>query len=145
MKLLITRSISTTPESGARIRLLLFWDLQTNGAASPAFTSISSLTEGLLDDSVITSRTICPRNYRTKDRYNILMDKLVIMNLDDVGTNLQKLIKKNIALSGAKIKYSDSGVTVASQPSRSLQMFALTNAANLINAQWSFRFWYTDP
>jgi len=145
MKFLLTRTIASNAAAATRLRLLLFWDVQANGVASPMYTSTSSLTEGVLDDSVIASRTICPRNYRTKNRYHILMDKLVIMNLDDIGCNMQKLIKKNISLGGAKIKYSDSGATIAAQTSRSLQLFAISGTADTISAQWSFRFWYTDP
>jgi len=144
-KCFLTRSPATNVLSALSVRLILFWDMQTNGANPDMIASTSTLTGALLDDSTCTNLMLCPHNYRTKHRYHILMDKLVIINFNDIGSNCQKKVKKNLNLGGAKIKYSDSGSGISSQTSRSLHMFALSSATALMpTPRWFFRTWYTD-
>lgn len=131
--------------SANEVRCILFWDIQTNGTGPIQATSVSPVT-GLLDNATIVPTVISPHNYRTKNRYHVIMDKWLVLNPDSTGVNLTKMIKKNVKLSSAKIKYSDSGSTVASTVSRSLWLLVCANASGVtdVTPTISARFWYTD-
>jgi len=59
-----------------RVRMIVFWDTQTNGAN----TSISGLVTSLMNASGTLTGTYDFRNQRTIDRYKILYDKVYTMN-----------------------------------------------------------------
>jgi len=125
------------------VRIVVFWDKQTNGVGPTAFTSTST-AEGLLDNAIINS-TYCPHNYRTKDRYVVLYDKRHIMNPDSTGVNLTKSFKFRTNLGGARIKYSGTGAVIGDLPSRGL--FVLVQGSDFdatTSVLVSSRLWFTD-
>ncbi|MGN5493394.1 hypothetical protein, partial [Campylobacter coli] len=70
----------TTASINSQIyRFIVFWDLQTNGVGPTQLTSTSLIT-GVLDNGTITDALISPHNYRTRERYHILYDKLHHVN-----------------------------------------------------------------
>lgn len=128
---------------GDFIRCILFWDLQTNGTGPVLFSS-TSLNTGLLDDSVISNGVISPHNYRTKHRYKVLMDKCLTINPASSAVEPQLVFKKSISLHNARIKYSDSGATIASIVSRGLCFAILCTASTTAVPALGFRTWYID-
>lgn len=71
--------------AATRIRCILFWDQQANGAL-PVLIGAAN-TASLLDTSVITDSTIAPRNYNTIKRYKILYDKSFQINPNTILNN----------------------------------------------------------
>lgn len=138
-KFFVRHAIGANPDS---YRIIVFWDMQTNGVGFTPLTSISP-SLGLLDDSVIANPLLAPHNYRCSDRYTILHDKVRHINPQSTNTVWEKIINKNIKLSGARIKYSGSGGTVADLTSRALSVYCYSNTT-LSLSQISVRFWYTD-
>lgn len=136
---------TTASANYSTIRCLVFWDMQNNGTGPTVFTT-SDLAQGVLDDTTIGSIFLCPHNYRTKERYHILMDKVLVMNPNATDTKQEIFYKKNIKLSGAKIKYSNSSGGYASVTSRALWILILADAttASEVTPVNSARFWYTD-
>jgi len=65
-----------------KYRIIVFWDKQANGAA-PTLAATTDPSKAILDDNIIGSLNYSPHNYRTKDRYMILMDKLYSINPQD--------------------------------------------------------------
>lgn len=129
-----------------RWRLIIFWDTQANNAA-PTLLATSNASLALLDDNIIGNVLLSPHNYRTKDRYKVLMDKMIIQNTADSTAQEQRLIKKNFRLGGAKIKFGGTGTTVANSVSRALYCWAInSNDGVATNGAWQFtaRLWYTD-
>lgn len=124
-------------------RIILFWDKQANGRAPEPLAS-TSLSEGLLDDTVITDLMLSPHNYRTKQRYQILVDKVVKVNPLSTAVLDSRIFKRNLSLGGAKVKYSDSTGNISSASSRSLVAF-ITGGGNSSNTSYIFssRFWFT--
>lgn len=138
------RFTKTASPNSSMYRVIVFWDKQTNGIGPYQLTSISSV-DGLLDNSVVTNGIMAPHNYRTKNRYKILMDKTYTLNAQSSSMVPYLNIKRNFKLGGAKIKYSSSGGTYTSIPSRSLWYIILSDAQGLADAyQHTFQVWYTD-
>jgi len=143
LKYRISKTTASAASQGHRF--ILFWDMQTNGVGPIQFTS-TSLTTGLLDNSTITDPLLVPHNYRTKDRYHILFDKVVIHQPSSTSTLEMTITKKNIKLGGAKIKYSSSSSAVTALASRSLWLMFLGNASAVTDSTPGIvcRVWYTD-
>jgi len=143
MKFRLTKSVASANVN--IVRVLVFWDLQTNGVGPIQFTSTSPNT-GLLDNLTITDRLLSPPNYRAKERYKILYDKVFIDNAQSSAMTEAKFIRRNFKLGGAKIKYSDSNGNTASLVSRSLWFMILGNTASTTETAPgnSFRFYFTD-
>jgi len=139
------RGIQGVSIGTANIRIVVFWDMQANALAPTFFTAGTSPEEGLLDDTVITSRFLCPANYRTKQRYKILYDKTMAINPDSTTTSKAVFVKKSFNLGGAKVKYADSGATLASLTSRALYILCVGSTGNTMGNNLGTRFWYTDP
>lgn len=59
-----------------RVRMVVFWDTQTNGADC----SLSGLTSSLMDASATVTGTFDFRNQRTIDRFKIIFDKVYTIN-----------------------------------------------------------------
>lgn len=139
------RFIKAASVNAPQVRILLFWDKQTNGVGPVLLTSTAPDT-ALLDVTTIGSSLICPHNYRTKKRYKILHDELIIFDVDS-SLNIQtKLRRMNKKLGGAIIKFADSAGTIASLVSRSLCFAILgdSTAVTDVAPSLSFRLWYTD-
>lgn len=127
-----------------QVRSILFWDKQTNGTGPTIYTS-TDINSGLLDNSTITSGVLCPHNYRCNDRYAILYDKVHSINPESSAVDKVIQFKKSFKLSGAKVKYSNSGALITSIPSRSLFYVQISYAPIASTTPTnSFRFWYTD-
>jgi len=140
LNLRLTATVNTVV---SYIRTMIVWDKQNNGTG-PVFLASSSLAEGLLDDTTITSSILSPHNYRTKQRYVILYDKLHLLTPQSAGTEVAMKLRRNFKLRGAKVKYSSSGATVADLPSRDLIYVQFSTVASTITVLNSFRLWYTD-
>jgi len=142
MKLRLSKTASI---NSPQIRCIIFWDMQNNGVGPTLFTS-TSLVEGLLDNAVITNTMLSPHNYRTKDRYHILWDKHITFNPDDVTANQTINYKKNIKLSGAKIKYGTSAGSIAATVGRALYfgIFGTTSSVTDVTPNIANRIWFTD-
>lgn len=59
---------------GTTYRFIVFWDKQANSAAPP-FTSPAGITDGLLDNSLITDLTLSPFYHPCQKRFKVLMDR----------------------------------------------------------------------
>jgi len=139
------RNVKAASVNACAVRYILFWDMQTN-ATGPVQLASTSLMTGLLDNSTITDVLTMPHNYRTKQRYHILMDKVMVMNGEESTSSKIWMLKKSLNLGGAKIKYGNSGSTVASLTSRSLWLLQIGTAIAVTDAapQIGTRLWYTD-
>jgi len=126
-----------------QMRIIVFWDLQNNGGA-PSITG-GTPVDNLLDTSISpASPMVMPHNYRTKDRYKILYDKYMYINLVEPTVNQLILKRKSFKLGNAKVKYSDSGATNTSMPSRALYCVLLNTAATTAVFDINYTFWFTD-
>lgn len=142
-KIRLIKSASIYP---ALWRIIAFWDVQANGAA-PGLLASANPSTGLLDDNIIGNVLLAPHNYRTKERYKVLMDKQYTQNPYEPTVLETMNIKKNFKLGGAKLKYGDTGTTVNNQASRALYVWAVNaNDSGSANANWilTARLWYTD-
>lgn len=61
--------------SPSRVRMIVFWDRVANGAVP-----VLAGDNGLLENNVVTNLVYSPRNYKTLDRYKILLDEIMILN-----------------------------------------------------------------
>jgi len=141
----ITTAIGGVPLKG---RFIVFWDTQNNGDGPGLWSSSVGVgpSKALIDDATIT-KLYAPLNYRTKHRYTVLMDKIFNMNPQSTNTQQAKFIKRNLQLGGAKIKFSDSGATASSLPSRALYIYGFVPSSlstYFSAASVNVRFWYTD-
>lgn len=138
--------ITHTAAAGADIiRMMVIWDKQNNGATSINLFTSTGKSTALLDDDSVSFPSGMPRNYRTKERFVFLMDKILTINPDSTGTNKIFNIRRNFKLGNARVKYSDSGNTDASLPSRALLfIFFSDSAVATTNLNGNIRFWYTD-
>lgn len=127
------------------LRVMIFWDKQNNGGTTITFLTSVNAAEGVFDDSSISVPSQLPRNYRTKDRYVFLLDKVITINADSSSVDKIVTLRRNFKLGNARIKYSDSGSTSASLPSREL-LFAVFADGSIATTQVNgiIRFWYTD-
>lgn len=119
--------------------------MQNNGIGPTVFTSTSAV-EGLLDDLTVTPKLLTPHNYRTKNRYRVLMDKTHTVDPESATTDKVYSFSRNFKLRGAKIKYSSSAGSIAATSSRALYflIFAGTSAVLDTTPNNVFRLWYTD-
>lgn len=140
---IILRHIATTTTS--LYRMLIFYDLQTNGIGFVPFVSAlgGAANTGLIDDTTITSLFNAPLNYRTKDRYRVLYDKVFVINPASSAVDSNIHIRKFIRLSNAKHKYSSSAGSIAAIPSRSICYFLFGSGATDTQVS-TFRLMYTD-
>lgn len=76
--------IGTTNPPGitrpTRVRMMVFWDRQPNGA-----NAVLAGDNGLLENNVVTQLIFSPRNYKTIHRYTILHDELLLLTPQVVG------------------------------------------------------------
>jgi len=137
---------STGSANELRWRMIIFWDMQNNGVGPGLTTSVDANT-ALLDNNIVTNLFLAPLNYRCKQRYHVLMDKVFAQNPQSTSVLACKFIKKNLNLGGAKVKFSGTGSTVTNIPSRALYvwMYAFSTAAADESAvAFSSRLWFTD-
>jgi len=94
---------------GARVRMIVFWDRQPNGA-----NAVMLGDNGLLQNNVVTNPVFAPRNYSTIDRYTILYDEIfavtpqagltVVAGVTTQVLEVNKIIDKYLKLS-RQMKY----------------------------------------
>lgn len=139
-----------------RIRYILFWDRQANGAV-PVLTGAST-TQSLLDTGVIADPTLSPRNFNTIERYTILLDKMVTLQPVLAGsttlagavdtlttTNLVTRTKVHVVKLGRMIKYNDAAAGIATAVSNALHIAYFTDAAaNQAGVQAGYRLYFKD-
>jgi len=141
MKLRFIHPAGTTSDA---IRCVVFWDKQANGAAPDALTSTNAATAVWDNTTVSGGSTIVPYNYRAKQRYKVLYDRIITLEPESSTTEKVRFVRHNFRLNGAKIKYSDSGTTQASITSRNLIFAYSCISGSGVTCALSFRLWYTD-
>lgn len=116
----------------SKIRIILFWDRQPNGAV-PVLTGAST-TQSLLDNGNITDSTICPRNFNTIDRYHILYDKTHGINPGVVQTSVvaadpttTKVVQRGkyihfVVKLGRLVKYNNTSAAITAAVSNALHI-----------------------
>lgn len=132
------------------IRMILFWDQQSNGAA-PALAD-------LLDTTVITSAVMAPYHRDFQKRFKILMDKSYVINpilalttttgaTDTVATvsviNIYKKFKRKLSRT---VKYDDgnAGDITDIQTNALHVLFVSSVASNTPAITGGFRFYFKD-
>lgn len=143
MKLRLTKAASV---NAPQVRCIIFWDMQNNGVG-PTFLTSTDPIQAVLDNSTVTNIMLSPHNYRTKDRYHILWDKVITINPQDSLSTSAHIYKKNIKLSGAKIKYGSSSGSIAATVGRALYFSIVGSGASAVNEvtpNISNRVWFTD-
>jgi hypothetical protein len=138
VRLSLTNPISTT---SVQFRVLIFWDLQTNGLGFFPWASVS-FTDGLIDDNTITNPLIAPLNERAAQRYKVLIDKIIVINPDSSATTKNLVFQKTFSLSNAKQLFATSAGNIAAIPSRSINLFFYSNKTAV--QQTAIRLWYKD-
>jgi len=123
-------------------RMIVFWDLQTNGQGFVPFITTGLPVEALIDDTVIVDKMLAPLNERTKQRYKVLMDKTYVLNTIYTGLANSINIQKTFSLSNAKQQYSSSGGNIGNCPARTLCYYLYSNRADTQTT--AVRFWYKD-
>lgn len=148
-------SSNTQLNADQRVRYIVFWDRQANGAV-PVLTG-GPTTQSLLDIGTITDPTLCPRNYNTIERFKILKDKLVTLTPqialrttltganDDLVTSMPvtKTFIHHIKLS-RMVKYNDAAAGIASAVTNALHFCFLTDLASSGGLQAGFRVYFKD-
>lgn len=154
---LMKLTLNTDPDliEPCRVRVLVFWDRQCNGAV-PTIQGINA--NGLLDDTVITDTTKSYRNLNTIERYTILSDKLYTFNpvlqltttlAGAVTTTttvvaLERTISARYKLS-RKIKLDANAGAITDVVTNSLNVTIISDqAANQPEVIGSFRMYYRD-
>lgn len=154
----VKMSISTDPSrlGPSKVRMLVFWDRQTNGAPPV----LLGQDNGVLDNSIIgqapLSQIYCPINYLTRDRYHVIFDKVYTFNLQTLAAIVTpdvteygvvtKYIRKNFRL-GRIVKYDSSAGSIGDLVSNSLHVaFLSDDTSNLVAPQYEggIRMYFKD-
>lgn len=128
------------------IRMLIFYDMQANGAAPTAAT--------LLDNTVITSLWLAPYNREYQKRYKILYDKIiqltpqVVLNTTAGDTTtvlaVEKYVRKKIRL-GRTVKYIGDTAAITSIATNSLYLLLISDASsNTPTTLGGYRVYFKD-
>jgi len=127
-----------------QLRVLVFWDMQVNGAGADLATSLAT---SVLDNSVVATLLLAPHNYRTKKRYKILHDKVYVIDPDSTGTDKIRFIRRNFNLHNARTKYNVGGSTIniSTITTRALYIAHVTTTANTSTIAVGARLWFVDP
>lgn len=136
------------------IRVILFWDKQSNGA-NPIPSGLDN-SNSLLDTTLVTDTTIAPRNFNTIERYKIIWDKTFVINpvlatTTVVATGavsivmpIYKVINKVIKVK-RNVKYDDPAGAITSIVTNNLAIAYFTDAtANFPQIEASYRLYYKD-
>jgi len=134
-------------------RVVAFYDMacgQTGPVLSvvPYGSSVGSTGQGLIDngDSGGSDIFMAPLNYRSKDRYHVVMDKLIVNNMNTTNFQCVRHLQRTFHHHNFRIKYVDSGGTVASIATRHFCIVVInSNSANSNNV-WTVhcRGYYSD-
>lgn len=142
------RNVKTPDPAAAYYRVILFWDKQSNAGPPVLYVGagLANANTALIDDSVVSDQQVAPLNYRTKQRYHVLWDKMYALNpYGGLTSNFAHDKVKNFNLGGAKIKYGGNASTDLT--SRALYFFYTnTHGSPSVNTsdRVGIRFWYTD-
>lgn len=128
----------TSAPIGDTIRMLVFQDLQTNGAA-PGLTDVLSGIE-----------PFDPMNLNNRERFRVLIDKMVSLPANayaagalSTGSPTPKSMKLYKKLNTQQV-FSGTGNTVASIATGSIYMLLLANNDNVSTSQFSTRIRFLD-
>lgn len=140
------------PAAPAQVRMLLLWDKQFNGFEGGVFNIFTGtspttleLSTALLDNRSGMISINAPYNQNTKDRFQILYDKVHNMNHGSDIYGVVHNVKKMIPLHNAKVKYSDATSGQATLPSRNLVLVYFDSlSTEPTNINWTMRYFYTD-
>jgi len=129
----IRQDIDRTGEA-SRVRMIIFWDTQVNGAAATYLGAT-----GVLDNTVITDQLAAPRNYDTIDRYHIIKDKTYVlqntMATVEVAGAVSKvsraIIQKTFIIKASRrIKYTGATGTIADIANNALYIVFYSDAVS---------------
>lgn len=112
--------ISPTDFSSVKLRIMLVYDAQPN-------EDIFTLAELLQTATYPVDSYL---NLENRDRFNILEDKIMMLNPVDSAKTKKTYIQFGKALSKYKVTYSDTGATVANISTGSLHLLVLSSALN---------------
>lgn len=150
---------STNITGTQRIRMILFWDRQANGAA-PALAGDPLLATGggaLLNNAVVTDLVYSPYQYENQERFRVLYDKTfqlspkiwqehdnstptAITEVYPIGMTSKRKIKL-----GRKVRYDATTGSITTINTNSLYMaFVSSESANAPTVYCGFRFYFKD-
>jgi len=125
-------------------RCMLVMDKQNN-ATGPVLLGTVDIAQGLLDNTTTSNVAICPKNFHTSDRYDVLYDQTFLSDPQDPTCERSYLIQKNFRFNGKKVKYSSSlGSTVAYLPSQDLFWVHFATANSVVSSDIAMRTWFSD-
>lgn len=155
-------AIDTNPQNVGgcqRVRMILFWDSQPNGAAPTlAGDPLSGGGAGaLLNNGTITQLVYAPYQYENQERFRILYDKIFVLNPrfwqehdNSTPTAITEVYpigvsgKKKIKL-GRKVKYDATLASITAINKNSLYMaYVSTEPANAPTVYCGFRLYFKD-
>jgi len=140
--------------SSSRIRIMLFWDRQPNGAV-PVLTGAPTISS-LLDTGTITQPVLAPRKYNAIELYSVLYDKIltltpgVVLTTAAGATTQVVLVDKQINLIKKlhrSVKYNDTTGVIGSIVTNSLYIAYFSDNANALlqpSLQAGYRLYYRD-
>lgn len=132
-------------------RLSIVLDKQTNGATTfTEYTGPSPTTaqqvNAVFDNTNITSQLMAPINDRTKERYRIIYDKVIVHNKYSSTVIDRYTMKKRIPLHNMKIIFADTTNAAAAIVSKDLYVIITMGTASALptTALITGRLWFTD-
>lgn len=135
----------------SRVRMIIFWDKQANGAA-PDLDGVN----GLVDDSVTTNLIYAPRNFNLINRYQVVIDKTwtlhpvmqTIVNVASGATtqvSRTSFTKKYYIKANKRIRYMGNAGTIADLASNAFYLaFYGELGANPPEVDGSVRMYFKD-
>jgi len=139
----------TILDTATRIRMIVFWDSQTNGAV-PNLSGVN----GILDVLTIDGLTFSPRQTNTLKRYKVIYDKIYTVNpqldfvrLPATGTitanvKVHKPFRLRFKLSRA-ITYSGNAGTIADLVSNGIYIFCMSDS-DTVGVSGGIRLYFKD-
>lgn len=136
--------------SGFNTRVLVVYDRNHNNSGNSFDGNpINNAGIGLLDNTVIPSAPLMPRNIAYQKRYKVLYDKNHFIR-PEVNTAAASTIPtgltvyKNIKLSGRKSVYDGSGGSVADINVGAVSIFIVPDVSNVVFASVGTRLYFKD-
>lgn len=115
---------NATVSTPARLRVILVWNRQTNGALLPA--------PSLLQDSSAQVNIISPFNYVTRSRYKVIYDKVFVLHYGGDQTDSRDArminIKKKFKAKPST-EYIGTGNSISDIAKNSLELFIMSDVA----------------
>lgn len=130
---------STTQPAGEFVRMIIFYDTQTNSAAVPAVTDVLAVAD-----------PFSPMNLNNRDRFHIIWDKKINLNPATyaagaltAGAPMTKYITK-YKKCNKEVVYSGTGGTIGSIQTGSICILTISYNGTLYDHTSYFRFRFFD-